>query len=306
MAWPQGPQPAPAPQPAASGSTLDLGAVITIVGGVLTLFFSFVRIYKVEAFGEDVGWSVWTRGFSPGLFGVGTWIPFFALVAAALAGARAFAGMGDKEVVGFKVIQLQLVAVAFAVIQWFGFVISILLNDSGDFFDVDVKFGLGMFLLLIGLGLTAGGTVFSMMGGKLPSGGAPAGGAPVPGQWPAPTPPPGPAGPFPQPGAGYPAPPGAAPAPPPVDPNAWNQAPAAPQQPYPQAPVAPAPGQWQPDPAGGTPAPGSWPPQPQQPAPPPQGGALIDPGTQVIPGPPPAPPADDPGAGYPSPPPPPG
>lgn len=299
MAWPQAPQPAPAPQPAAApGSSLDVGALITLAGAVLTFLFSFVRIYKADGFGGETGWSVWTTDFAPGLFGVGTWIPFFALVAGALAAARAFAGMGDKEVLGFKVIQLQLVAVVFAVLLWLGYLISILF--AGDSFG-DVELGGGMFLLFISLALTAGGTGFSMMGGKLPSGG----GAPAaaPGQWPAPTPPPAPGGPFPQPGAGYPAPPGAAPAPPPVAPDAWNQAPAAPQPYQPPAPAAPQPGQWQPDPAGGYPPPAA---PPQQPPPPPQGGALIDPGTQVIPGPPPAPPADDPNAGYPPPPPPPG
>lgn len=300
MAWPQAPQPAPAPQPPAGPkAALDVGALITAAGGVLTFLFSFVRIYKVEGFGDDVGWSVWTTDFVPGLFGVGTWIPFFALVAGALALARAFLGLGDKEILGFKVIQLQLVAAAFAVIQWLGFVISILFSGSGPV-GTDVEFGLGTLLLFVGLALVAGGTVFSLMGGKMPAVG---GAAPGSGQWPAPTPPPAPGtpAPFPQPGPGsygQPAP-GAAPAPPPVDPASWNQPPpGAPAPPPPPpapdaqqwqqpsaAPPPPAPGQWQPDPSGGAPVDPAWPappsgpsasgpaqPQPQPPGPTPEPG----------------------------------
>ncbi len=309
MAWPQAPQPAPAPPPPGpgAGSSLDVGALVTAIGGVLTLLFSFVRIFKVDAFGGDVGWSVWTT--QAGLFGLGTWIPFFALVAAALALGRGFLGLGDKEIAGFEVVQLQLVATVFAVLVWLGYMVSILFSDG-------VTFGLGAFLLFVSLALVTGGTVFSLLGGKMPAaGGAAAGpaGGPPSGQWAPPPPAPGTPPPFPQPDTsayGQPAP-GAAPAPPPVDPAAWNQpAPAAPAPP-PPPPPPPGPGQWQPDPAGPAPVDPSWPapqpsPQPSpQPAPPVDpgepasggGGALIDPGTQVIPGPPPAPPPDEPPAG---------
>lgn len=309
MAWPQAPQPAPAPPTA--GSSLPVGPIVTAAGAFLTFLASFVRIYKVEAGGEDVGWSVWTTDFTPGLFGVGTLIPFFALVAGAIALARAFAkGIDTKQLGGFTALQLQVVAAAFAVILWFGFLVSIVLADGG--FAADIAPGLGMLLLFITLAAVVAGTVLSVLGTRQGTGaasgpppaqwGAPAGPAPhsappAGGQWPAPTPPP-PPQPAPQQQWPQPQPP----------PGQWQQ-PAAPAW-DPNAPAAP--GQWQPGP-GGAPAQQPWTPSPggpeqawQPPAPgapeqqppspaPPAGGGLFDPGTEVIPGPPPAPPAADPG-----------
>lgn len=330
MAWPQSPQPAPAP-PRSSGSSLPLGPLVTAAAGFLTFIFSFVQIAKVDDF--DTGWSVWTMGFPPGLFGVGTLIPFFALVAAAIALARAVAkGLADTQVLGFSLLQLQLVATFFAVVLWLGYLISVLTAGGGDF-DVDFAPGLGLLLLFLGLAGLVAGAVLSLMDQKraTTTGMASAPDGPPSGQWGPPTGPPPHSAPQPQPQQWpQPTPP---PAPQP-DPAQWQQPAAPPPPPQWQQPGAPAPGQWQPDPAGGQPQPPpqqqtwgpppgpeqAWQPpaapsdpyQPQpappgpvpepgpldpQPAPPtgpqPAGGALIDPGTEVIPGPPPAPPAED-------------
>ncbi|WCO67450.1 hypothetical protein PO878_01795 [Iamia majanohamensis] len=338
MAWPQPAQPAPA----AKGAP-PIGPIVTAAAGVLTFLFSFVQIYKIDAFGEEVGWSVWTTDFAPGLFGVGTWIPLFALLAGALALLRAFggAGMAERRLAGFSLLQVQLVALVFAVLLWLGYLVSILL--SGDLFgETDTQLGLGMLLLFLGLAGGVAGTVLDLLPAKTgaapatwPGQGAPQAPGTPQGQWPQPTPAP-PSGQW-QPGADQadpgpwaqptPAPPsGQWQAAPPADPGQWQQ-PAPPPAPgqweQPAPPPPPVPGQWQPDPAA--PAPGAADPQPWSPGPapapappgpqpepgpldpqpaPPQpspapatgGGALIDPGTQVIPGPPPAPPSDDPAA----------
>lgn len=322
MAWPQAPQPSPTP-----ATALPIGPIVTAAGGLLTFLFSFVQIMKADSDFSDVGLSVWTT--DPGFFGVGTWIPLFALLAAVVALARGFAkGLDQKEVGGFGLLQVQAAAALFAILLWLGYMVNILLADF-------VTFGLGAFLLFLGLAAVGAGTVLSVLDARKgttttisassgpPSGqwGAPTGpqphSQPPGGQWPQPTPPPPPQhqpapGQWPQPGAPVPPPPPG----------------------YPQA--AAAPGQWQPDPAGAP----SWPPPPgpeqawqppaasdpggpapypapapappgpapepgpldPQPAPPvdpggPPGGALIDPGTQVIPGPPPAPPSDHVGGG---------
>ncbi|HEU5151673.1 MAG TPA: hypothetical protein VFU19_14320 [Iamia sp.] len=317
MAWPQSPQPAP---PAATA--LPIGPIVTAGGAFLTLLFSFVQIVKSDSDFVDIGWSVWTT--QPGFFGVGTWIPLFALVAGAAALARAFAkGLGDKQVAGFGLLQVQLAATAFAVLLWFGYVVNILFSEG-------TSLGLGALLLFLGLAAVTAGTVLGVLDAKKgttttigsgpPSGqwGTPTGPAPQPqpqpgGQWPQPTPPPAPQQPgqWPAPGApGAPVPP---PPPQPPQQQGWDpHASAAPGQwqPDPGAPPSwtppPAPGQWQqpgPDPApappGPSPEPGPLDPQPAPPVDPggPPGGALIDPGTQVIPGPPPAPPSDHVGGG---------
>ena len=163
MAWPQAPAPQPAP-PSGGAGAVPIPAILTAVGGVLTFLFSFVRIVRVDESVVDTGWSVWTTDFTPGLFGVGTWIPFFALVAAGIAVARiAVKGLDDKEILGFRPAQLQLVAVVFAVLIWLGYVISILFAGGGLFNSVDFKFGLGIVLLFLGLLLTAAGTVMGLL-----------------------------------------------------------------------------------------------------------------------------------------------
>ncbi|HEX7132112.1 MAG TPA: hypothetical protein VF228_06020 [Iamia sp.] len=290
MAWPQAPQPAPAP-PAAAGSSLPLGPIVTAAGGFLTFLFSFVQIVKADSEFSDTGFSVWTT--DPGFFGIGTWIPLFALLAGAAALARGFVkGLDDKQVAGFGILQVQLASVAFALLLWLGYMVNILLSDF-------VTFGLGAFLLFLGLAAVVAGTVLSVLdqskgtttGISTSPGGpvsgqwqAPAGPQPPPqqqGQWPQPTPPPAPQ---PAPQQWQPQPP-PGPAVPPPPPQQWQQ------------PAAP--GQWQPDPAGPPPPPPpqqSWTPPPgpeQAPPPPAPGGGLHDPGTQVIPGPPPAPPPDE-------------
>ncbi len=282
MAWPQGsppPPPPPGPQPPPAGSKpLPLGGLVAGASGVLTFLFSFVQIMKPDGdFGID-GVSVWTT--NAGLFGVGTWIPLFALLAGVVALARAFSpDLDSKQALGFGPLQVQIAALVFAFLLWLGYMVNIALSDF-------VAFGLGAFLLLVGLVGVAAGTGLSIAGDKA---GAPTAPMPNPAdhQWPPPPPPEswqqGPAG-----------APGAPPAP-----GQWQPGPAAPVPPPPPAPGQ-APGQ-------PTPPPGPFPePPPAQapPAPPaPGGGALIDPGTQVIPGPPPAPPPDDrnppPPPGYP-------
>jgi hypothetical protein len=226
----------------------------------LTFLFSFVQIIKADSDFSDVGYSVWTT--DPGFFGIGTWIPLFALLAAAAALARGFVkGLADKEVAGFGLLQVQLAAVAFAVLLWLGYMVNILLSDN-------VTFGLGAFLLFLGLAGVAAGTVLSVMDLKkgTTTGISTAPGGPPSGQW-GPTPPPDPSGQWPQPAPGqqpqpapgqgqWPQPP----APPPPDPGGqWPQPP--PPAWDPNAPAAP--GQWQPDPAG-APAPPqqAWSPSP--------------------------------------------
>lgn len=304
MAWPQAPQPAPAPSQS-PGSSLPLGPLVTAVAGLLTFIFSFVQIVKTDSGFDDIGRSVWTT--DPGFFGIGTWIPVLGVVAAAAAAVGTFAkGLGAKQVGGFGLLQVQVVAVVFAVLLWLGYMVNILLSDF-------VTFGLGAFLLFIGLlGLVAG-TGLSLLdqrrattaGLRASPGGPPSGqwgppSGPQPHSAPQPTPPPQPdpaqwqqpAAPAPgqwQPDPAAPPPPPTW-APPPGPAQAW-QPPAAPSDPY----------QPQPGPPGPVPEPGPLDPQPAPPGPQPgpPGGALVDPGTQVIPGPPPAPPADDPDDGGP-------
>lgn len=345
MTWPQSPQqpdpsqptggfPVPAPgqlggappsgypggpgQPASGGTvSLPVGALITGVAGILTLLFSFVRIFKVEAGSFDSGWSVWTTDFAPGLFGVGTWIPVLALAAGVLALVRGFVkGFDDKSIGGFTPLQLQLVAAVVPVLIWGGYLISILFSNSGSIAggSPDFEFGLGMLLLFIGLAGVLAGTVFDVVQTGLPKPTAGVPGAPGPGTWPGGGDPAG-GTPAPTPGTWTSAPAQGTPAPPPAA-GEWAPQPQAPSAPAPgewsqppAAPAAPTPGDWtqQPGAAPAPPPPGDWTQQPQaapaappQAAPPPAappaaapegGGALIDPGTQVIPGPPPAPPA---------------
>jgi len=301
---------------------------------VLTFLFSFVRIYKVDERGFDAGWSVWTTDFAPGLFGVGTLIPFLALVAGAAALARAFVpGLDRKEVGGFSLLQVQVVAALFAVVLWLGYLISIVFAGSGQL-GTDFKLGLGMLLLFLGLAGVVAGTVVSMAEDrKAGAGPSPATGyAPPSGTWAAAVAPPAteqpqwqqPAPEQQQPQWQQPAPEAQQPqwqqpAPAPDQPQ-WQQPAPAPEQPQWQQPATapeqqpqwqqPAPDQpqWQQPateqpqwPAPPPPADQQWqPPTPEAPpsagespapgAPP--GGGLFDPGTQVIPGPPPAPPAE--------------
>ncbi len=281
MAWPQSPQPAPAPPPAApAGDAFPLDGVVTVISGALTFLFSFVRIAKFD--GADIGWSVWTT--SLGLFGVGTWIPLFGLVAAGIAAARwVVKGIDDKEVLGFRAPQLQLVASTFAFLLVIGYFVSILF--SGGDFEVDLSFGGGSVLLLIStIGLMAGSVLgLGVLEGMPTLGGtdqaAPPYGAgqPAPGQPGAPTPPP-PAGgqwaasdPYAAPAApAAPVPPSGEPAPPAWDQTIVHGAPAPGTWDQPAAP-APAPPEWQQpdapvDTAWQAPAPPPVDPQWQQPA----------------------------------------
>lgn len=289
MAWPQAPAPQPAAAPGRS-STNSLAPILTAVGGVLTFLFSFVQIFRVDAI--DAGWSVWTTGFAPGLFGVGTWIPIFALVAAGIALARMLVvGLDDKEVLGFRPAQLQLVAVAFAVLLWFGYVVSILFSDTDG--GGDIQLGLGILLLFVSLAITTAGTVLGLMptassGSSL---GAPA--PPPAGQWqatpdaaaawvaPAGVDPGGPTASTGDPArpvdTWQPPPPFAPPAAPswtpaaapdaPTAPGAWDPATAA----IPPAPPAPPAPPWEPPPAPGSPPawepPSQRPPEPSAPQP---------------------------------------
>lgn len=321
MAWPQAPQPAPAATPA---SSLPIGALVTAGAAVLTFLFSFVRIAKTEAFGFDAGWSVWTvDDVPPGLFGVGTYIPLLALVAggAALAGS-VVAGLRGRTFGGFTVLQVQEIAAGGAALLWLGYLIGIVLGDA--------EMGLGLFLLFLGVvGVGAGTVLTAMEAGKASTPGA----APSAGGWAQPSSPVPPAAdpgtwqqPVADPASGswqQPAAPasGSWPAPPapesgswqqPAPPATWEQTvvhgqPAAPggwQQPGPQPsdPYAPQPGSPGPVPEPGPLDPQPAPPVDPQPEPAPAPGILSDPGTQVIPGPPPVPPADG-GTGYPPPPP---
>lgn len=238
MAWPQQPPPAQPPaSPSGSGSNLSLPGLIAAVSGVLTFFFSFVRIFKVEEGGEDVGWSVWTTGFAPGLFGVGTWIPLFALAAGGIALARALVnGIDDKRIVGFSLLQLQLVCLLFSALVWFGYLVSII-TTSDQLFEgigIDYDYGLGILLLFIGLTGLAAGTVMDLLGiaPSLTTAGSP--GAPPPQQ----------PGPSPQTGQ-------------------WQQPPAAASGQWQQAAAPAEQGQWQQ--AAAPPDQGQW----QQPAAPP-------------------------------------
>ncbi len=263
MAWPQAPQPAPAPTSPGAGAGLPLGALVTAGAAFLTFLFSFVQIVKADSDFVDIGWSVWTT--QPGFFGVGTWIPLFALIAGAAALARSFVPtLADKQVAGFGLLQVQLATTAAAVLLWLGYMVSILLSD-------DTAFGLGAFLLFLGLAGVVAGTVLGVMDLKKgttssirssqgpPSGQWPAPGTPAPsGQWPQPTPPP--------PGAG-------------AQPHQWSPGQPAPggypgtpapgQYPGTPAPGAPAPGGYPGAPApGGPAAPGQWQPDPSAPPPP--------------------------------------
>jgi len=271
VAWPQSPQPAPQPAPSGGSSTsLSIPSLVAAASGILTFFFSFVRIFKIESGGEDAGWSVWTTGFAPGLFGVGTWIPLFALLAGAIALARSLVkGADSKRFAGFSLLQLQVVALAFAVLLWLGYLVSILAADGGELSTFDFKYGLGMLLLFLGLAGLAAGTVLGMVEAKKASGssGHPSSGEAGPwqqsGQWQQPAP-----APQAQPDPGQwqqQAPPPAQPDPgqwqqpaPPPDPAQWQQQQTDPGQWQQPAPVQPtwdqasgggaAPGQWQPDP----------------------------------------------------------
>ncbi|MGI8937139.1 MAG: hypothetical protein ACR2JF_02775 [Iamia sp.] len=304
---------------------------MTAAAGILTFPFSFVRIAKVDVgpFGSDLGWSVWTvNNVNPGLFGIGTFIPLFALVAGGAALAASFAkGMSSKSFGGFSLLQVQQVAAVMAFLLWFGYLVGIVLGDA--------DMGLGLFLLFLGTAGVLAGTVLTTLDAR--KAGAPAVGPPPaappsdpgqwqqqqqqqqqqaaaqpdqgqwqqqqpdPGQWqqPAAQPDPGqwqqqspPAGQW-QPDPAAP-PPGSAPA----GPQPWNPPAPAPAPPGPQ----PEPGPLDPQPAPPQPMPGPAPAGEQG------GGGLVDPGTQVIPGPPPAPPepeseAPSDGGGFPEPPP---
>ncbi len=328
MAWPHQAQTAPS-----TSSSPPLGAIVTAAAGILTFPFSFVRIAKVGVgpFGSDLGWSVWTvNNVNPGLFGIGTFIPLFALVAGGAALAASFAkGMSSKSFGGFSLLQVQQVAAVMAFLLWFGYLVGIVLGDA--------DMGLGLFLLFLGTAGVLAGTVLTTLDAR--KAGAPAVGPPPaappsdPGQWQqqqqqqqqqAAA----------QPDQGQWQQQAAQPAP-----AQWQQPAAQPDQGQWQQQSPPA-GQWQPDPAApppgsapagpqpwNPPAPAPAPPGPQpepgpldpQPAPPQPmpgpapareqgGGGLVDPGTPVIPGPPPAPPepeseAPSDGGGFPEPPP---
>lgn len=155
MAWPQQAQPAPK-------AALPLGAIVTAVAGFLTFIFSFVQIAKVDVGfgGGDIGWSVWTvDNVGPGLFGVGTYIPLFALIAAGVALAGAFTkGLAGKTVGGFTLGQIQLVAAVFAFLLWLGYLVNIVLGEADP--------GLGLLLLFIGTAGVVGGTVLTMLDAK--------------------------------------------------------------------------------------------------------------------------------------------
>lgn len=302
MAWPQQPPQAAQPAPTGGANQLSPGSLVTAVSGLLTFFFSFVRIVKVDLPGDEIGWSVWT--LDPfGFFGIGTWIPLMALVAAGLALAAMLSkGLADRRFADFSVLQLQIVATAIAVMLTLGYLINTLVAGGDNSFDVSP--GLGLLLLIVGcIGLVVG-VVLTMLERKKAT--APGGfGFGQPGGYPPQQP--DPAQQWQQPAAPGQAeqpawqPPADLPPPPQQQPQQWQQ-PAAPAPPPQwQQPAAPAPDQAQPwQPPAAAPAapaePAPWPqPAPAEPAPPaPGGSALIDPGTQMIPGPPPAPPADEP------------
>lgn len=272
MAWPQEAHPAPT-----NKAGPPIGAIVTAAAGFLTFVFSFVQIAKFDVGfgGGDVGWSVWTvDNVGPGLFGVGTYIPLFALIAAAAALAGAFAkGLAGKAIGGFTLGQIQLVAATFAFLLWLGYLVNVLLGEADP--------GLGLLLLFIGTAGVLAGTVLTMLDARK-AGVATAPAHPVAGtapSWPQPAPQAEqpqwnqPAPQAEQPQWAAPAPPQpeqpqwAAPAPPQPQ---WNQpsAPQAAEQPQWAAPAPPqpeqwnqpaAPGQWQPDPSGGaTAAPPAW------------------------------------------------
>jgi len=187
---------------------LPLGPVVTAAGAFITFVASFVQIVKADSDVVDLGWSVWTT--EPGFFGVGTWIPVFALLAAAAALARAFArGLDQKQVLGFGLLQVQVAAVAFAVLLWLGYVVNAVLSD-------DTALGLGALLLVVGLAAVAAGTVLSILHAqKATTTAIGASGGPPAGAWGAPT------GPQPHsvPPAGGPWPQPTQPAAPPIDPG---------------------------------------------------------------------------------------
>jgi len=250
VAWPPSPQPAPPAPPAPGrGLVVPIPALVAGVSGLLTLLFSFVRIFKSDGPGPDVGWSVWTTDFSPGLFGVGTWIPLLALAAGGIAVARALVpGAEGREVGGFTLLQLQLVCLAMAVLLWLGYAVSILASGGENLGGIGVDFGLGMFLLALGLAGVAAGTVLGLVESRRQA----AGPNPATGPWPPPAGPgPGPGGPMaPQADPGQWPQPAAAP-----DPGAWPQPAAGPGQWHAPDP-GPAPAWHQPGPPPGQ---ASWP-----------------------------------------------
>lgn len=300
MTWPQ-----PAQSPPGAKSGPPLGALLTAGAGVLTFLLSFISIAEIGdgLFGDDGRWSVWnTDQF--GTFGVGTYIPLLALVAAGAALARAFAkGMADKEIAGVSLLHLQLLAGLVPFLLVLGYVVNVLVTEF--------EWRIGLPLLFITTAALAGGTIMSLLEAKkardgssssssgttslaAPSGPPPGGSWPSPtgavaepAQWQQPGPPPAP-------GQWQP--------PPPPPPGQWQQAGPPPGQwaaPGPPFPTASEPQPWTPEPAppsGPEPGPGPLDPQPAPPLDPQpepsSGGGMFDPGTQVIPGPPPAPPAD--------------
>ena len=158
MAWPQQPpaQPNQPGSPPPAASTLSIPALIAGISGVLTFLFSFVQIVKIDNDFVDFGASVWTTDF--GLFGIGTWIPLFALVAGGAAMARTLAaGLDEREVAGFTLRQVQLVALLFAILVWLGYLVNAVLAEA-------LAPALGMFLLFIGLAGVTAGTAMDVLG----------------------------------------------------------------------------------------------------------------------------------------------
>lgn len=298
MTWPQPAQSSPS---AKSGP--PLGALLTAGAGVLTFLLSFIAIAEGPGFFDDIRWSVWNTD-TFGAFGVGTYVPLLALIAAGVALARAFAkGMADKEILGVSLLHLQLLAGLMPFLLILGYMVNVAITDA--------EWAIGLPLLFITTAALAAGTIMSLLEAKKArdassssSGGttslaAPSAPPPGGGSWPSPT------GAVAQPDQwqqpGPPQAPGQWQQPPPPPPGQWQQPGpppgqwAAPGQPF---PTSSEPQPWSPEPAPPGPQPGPGPLDPQ-PAPPldPQpepssGGGIFDPGTQVIPGPPPAPPAD--------------
>lgn len=316
MTWPQ-----TASSPPSAGSSPPLGALLTAGAGLLTFLLSFIPVaeFDVPGLGDDPRWSLWSTD-TFGAFGVGTYIPLFALIAAGVALARAFAkGLADKEVAGISLLHLQLLAGILPFLLVLGYMVNVLVTDA--------EWVVGLPLLFISTAALAAGTILSLRDAKKGAGAASssASGGPTSVGTGPPGPPPGASWPEPS-GAGAGAgggqwpPPQPAPGqwqpPPPPAPGQWQPAPPPPPAPGQWPPPQPPPGQWsapaQPYPAASDPQPWSpepAPPMPQpepgpldpQPAPPldPQpapargaDGGMIDPGTQVIPGPPPTPPSD--------------